>query len=344
MAGKPILLYGMGNGADKILDVCEQRGIPISGVFASDGFVRGQSFRGYTVTTYEAAKQTFGDMIVLVAFATSLPEVIGNIMRIAAEQETYVPDVPVYGDHLFDYSFAAEHKEELSAAYELFSDEESRRLFAQIVAYKLSGRVDILMQSVSADADGLSTLLHPKTYRVAADLGAYTGDTAVRLTAVAPQIESIHCFEPDPKTFSRLEKAVGSEAWAELYPFAAWDRAEMLRFRKGGSRSSRLGGEGKTIEVQAMPLDEVLGGKRCDYIKYDVEGADYEALRGSANTILTHRPELLLSLYHRSEDLFRLPLALYDICPDYAFYLRRARSVPAWDLNLIAIPKETLCV
>ena len=42
---KPIWLYGMGNGADKILDELTRRGISVSGVFASDGFVRHQQFR-----------------------------------------------------------------------------------------------------------------------------------------------------------------------------------------------------------------------------------------------------------------------------------------------------------
>ena len=46
---KPVILYGMGNGADKVLDECQRLGINVSGVMASDDFVRGQSFRGFTV-------------------------------------------------------------------------------------------------------------------------------------------------------------------------------------------------------------------------------------------------------------------------------------------------------
>ena len=50
---KPIVLYGMGNGADAILDRCAAGGILVAGVFASDEFVRGQQFRGYKVKTYK---------------------------------------------------------------------------------------------------------------------------------------------------------------------------------------------------------------------------------------------------------------------------------------------------
>ena len=43
---RPIVLYGMGNGADAILDRLDRLDIPVNAVFASDEFVRGQVFRG----------------------------------------------------------------------------------------------------------------------------------------------------------------------------------------------------------------------------------------------------------------------------------------------------------
>jgi hypothetical protein len=36
---KPVVLYGMGDGAEKIIDVLNEKGISLSGIFASDGFV-----------------------------------------------------------------------------------------------------------------------------------------------------------------------------------------------------------------------------------------------------------------------------------------------------------------
>ena len=41
---RPIFLYGTGNGADKILDVCQLYDIKVTGVFASSGFVRNRTF------------------------------------------------------------------------------------------------------------------------------------------------------------------------------------------------------------------------------------------------------------------------------------------------------------
>ena len=84
---KPIVLYGMGNGADKIINILNSRGIKISGVFASDGFVRKKTFHGFQIETYAEIKERLGSVIVLVCFGSSLTDVIANIERIAKEQE-----------------------------------------------------------------------------------------------------------------------------------------------------------------------------------------------------------------------------------------------------------------
>ena len=70
---KPILLYGTGNGADKILDELKRYDVKISGVFASSGFVRDRYFRGFKVMSLEQAEEVFGDFIALFSFGSTGP-------------------------------------------------------------------------------------------------------------------------------------------------------------------------------------------------------------------------------------------------------------------------------
>ena len=65
--GKPLVLYGMGNGADAILDRMAAEGLTAAALFASDEFVRGQSFRGFTVEHYADIKARLGDFAVVIA-------------------------------------------------------------------------------------------------------------------------------------------------------------------------------------------------------------------------------------------------------------------------------------
>ena len=109
---KKIVMYGMGNGADKILAVCRERGIEVVDFFASDGFVRGHSFYGKRVLSYSEMKERYGaeNVIVLLSFASSLPDVLEYIYKIASECELYAPDVPVCGTNLFDLEFCQKTK------------------------------------------------------------------------------------------------------------------------------------------------------------------------------------------------------------------------------------------
>ena len=78
-SGLPVLFYGMGNGAEQIKKYLDIFDIPLKGVFASAGFVRGQSFMGFKVIDYERAEKRFGRFLVVPAFGTDRPDVLENI-------------------------------------------------------------------------------------------------------------------------------------------------------------------------------------------------------------------------------------------------------------------------
>ena len=338
---KKIVMYGMGNGADKILRVCEARGIEVCDFFASDGFVRGHSFHGKVVLSYTEAKEKYGadNMIVLLSFASSLSDVIENILRIDAECELYAPDVPVFGDNLFDMDFYLSNKEKLDEVYDMLADAESRSIFENTVAYKLTGKISYLEAAVSSKDEVYTELLSADSIERCIDLGAYNGDTIRELAEYAPSLKSVFALEPDRRNFRKLSTyAEGEERFCvESINAAAWSDSTTLEFDASGNRNSNISSVGKTVEVRAISVDDIVEGCATDYIKYDVEGSEREALLGSSGVIKKYSPSLLVSLYHRSEDIFELPMLVKMINADYKLYLRRYRYIPAWDLNLICV-------
>lgn len=92
---RPIVLYGMGDGADKILDRFETLGITAAGVFASDEFVRGHSFRGFRVKKLSEIVEELGeDIVIVIAFASQRPEVLEKMYDLDARFDVVAPDVP----------------------------------------------------------------------------------------------------------------------------------------------------------------------------------------------------------------------------------------------------------
>ena len=86
-AEKPVVLYGMGDGALKILAVCRQYGIPIAGIFASDEFVRGHSFEGYPVESLAQIEERLGDFIVLLCFGVDYDSMLERIAELSRRHE-----------------------------------------------------------------------------------------------------------------------------------------------------------------------------------------------------------------------------------------------------------------
>ncbi len=330
-ATKPIVLYGMGNGADKIISALDRYDIKISGVFASDGFVRQKIFHGFKVTDYNTAKENFGDMIVLVCFGTALPEVIGNIRRIASEQELYAPDVPVYGDVLFNMEYVLDNRERLENVYNILADEQSKKVFENAVMYKLTGKIDYLFDCETQPCEIYENILKFSDSETYFDLGAYRGDTVEEFLSIVSGYNKIVAVEPDFKTYNKLCAATADiENISNINACVSDIDGEVL-FDMQHSRGSSAGqGSGS---MNSVTLDTLSKESAPTYIKMDIEGAEVAAIKGGADTIVSYKPKMQIAAYHRSEDLIAVPQAVLKINSDYKIYLRHFPSLPCWDMS-----------
>ncbi len=329
---KPIVLYGMGNGADKIINILNEKGIEFKGVFASDGFVRDKLFHGHKISTYAELKQKFGDMIVLLCFGSSLPDVIKNILKIATEQELYAPEVPVIGDGLFNYNFLTQNADTLKWVFDHLADDISRKTFENIIYYKLSGKINYLLECEVLETEPNETFLKLHTERFL-DLGAYNGDTVLKFITDCPNYNEILAVEPDKKTFKKLLK--NTEHLNNFTPVNACisNKCETVGFKMLGGRNSVLG-DGKD-EIDAITVDSLNFAPT--YIKMDIEGQEVAGILGAKETILNHKPKMLISAYHRTDDFITIPKAVFDIRNDYKIYIRHFSYLPAWDTNFYFI-------
>lgn len=338
---RPIFLYGTGNGADKILDVCESFSIPVKGVFASSDFVRSRTFRGMPVQSLEMIEDAYGDdFVVLLAFGTTLSSVAENIRKIAKKHTLYIPEVPLYGKELFTYEYYLENLEKIESVYHILSDERSKSVYEDMIAFRLSGEGKYLANAENI-AISYEELLAPLDIKVAVDCGAYKGDST-RMMADTLSPEKIIAVEPDPKTFLKLSAYAENESrTAVTCVNAAVGREDTVAlFMASASRGSGKEGlskSAKTREVTVRSIDSILDGERIDLLKLDVEGDEMDALIGAADTIRQSKPCLAVSVYHRTGDIFSLPLKVLEMLPDFKLYLRREACIPAWDITLFAL-------
>ena len=339
---RPIVVYGMGNGADKLMRRFDEYGIKISDIFASDGFVRGHSFLGFRVKSFSEIKASYPDFVIVLSFASNRGEVIEMLAAIDREYDMYVPDMPIADEtEYFDKKFYNENYADILKVYNSLADEVSRNIYAAVLNYRLSGKMEYLLGGYSEKSE-MYGLINRKDVRVVVDAGAYNGDTAREAMEYFPHLEKIYALEPDKKNFKRLSKfADGHPTLISAINAAVGGECKRAELFNSGNRNSTLTAtasyEHKCESVEVVTVDS-LNIERADFLKYDVEGNEYDALVGSDMTIAKSAPALLVSLYHRSRDIFFLPKYLMEKYKNYSFYIRRMYSVPAWELNLIMMP------
>lgn len=329
---KPIVLYGMGNGADKIIAVLKNFGIEFKGVFASDNFVRNKLFHGFKISTYAELKEKYGKMIVLLCFGSSLPDVIDNIKKISAEQELYAPEVPVIGGGLFTEEYYKSNKSNFDFVYSLLADEISKKTFRNIIKYKLSGKINYLLECEVAIDEPYNSFLN-LSKETFLDLGAYNGDTALDFANRCTDYSKIFAVEPDFKTFKKLQINTEHLHNISLINACISSSCGFLPFDMRSGRNSALSSSGtllKSITVDSLDTN-------FSYIKMDVEGEEVNAITGAKNTILKYKPKMLISAYHRTDDLIKIPQTVLSIRNDYKIYMRHFKYLPAWDTNFYFI-------
>ena len=333
---RPIFIYGMGDGALKIMKVFKEKGIVLSGIFASDDFVRGHSFQGYRVHKLSEIEEAVEDFVVVLAFAAGYQEIVDKVHEIASRHTLYVPDVPVAGRGLIDYDYCLENAEKLQTVYDSLADDFSRKVYSNIINFKISGRIEYLDNVTTPKAEIYKEIIKPHTSEIYVDLGAYNGDTIRELLEFTHgRYSAVYAVEPDKKNFKKLSKFVNG--MSHIYPFnaAAWTVDTQLPFASKAGRQSAISASADTL-IDAVSVDSILGGKPATIIKMDVEGFEREAIWGSAQTIAHFSPKMMISLYHRNEDIFELPLLLKVINPNYKLYIRHQLYIPAWETNLYA--------
>ena len=228
----------------------------------------------------------------------------------------------------------------------LWADEASRNEYLAQVRWRLRLDFDGLSSPVSHAQYFPDDLFRLSEDEVFVDCGAYDGDSLRDFAARLPGFKGeFIAVEPDPNNLQSLEKFVAAlpESWRSrvtILPTALGARRETVHFAAIGLASSGVSPAG-TLEVETVPLDEILEGSRPTFIKMDIEGAEFDALEGARRLIEQALPILAICVYHQPDHLWRIPLLIDSFSEQYRFFLR-PHNEEGWDLVCYAIPRSRL--
>jgi FkbM family methyltransferase len=168
--------------------------------------------------------------------------------------------------------------------------------------------------------------LPPDCYII--DCGANIGLSVLYLKQQFPK-SHIVAFEPDDRNFELLSKNVGSFNYTdvELKKEAVWVENTMIGFTNDGSMSSRLDQNSPiNPKVKASRLKDFLN-KRIDFLKMDIEGAEYLVLK-DINEKLMNVENLFLEYHGNFNQTNQLTEILNILnASGFRFYIKEATCV-----------------
>jgi FkbM family methyltransferase len=167
------------------------------------------------------------------------------------------------------------------------------------------------------------------------DIGSHVGSLALGIARLVGEQGRVVAFDGDPDNVTTLRESSlrnHLEAHLAVVHAAVWSYTTRhgIPFRRGGTRRSQGGveangqcpvtGTGEIISVTAVTLDEFIanGGPVPQLVKIDVEGGEYEVLRGGINLFTSQRP-LIIAEVHQQEAAEQIAVWLgqYKYCAQW---------------------------
>lgn len=133
----------------------------------------------------------------------------------------------------------------------------------------------------------------------------------------------IYAFEPDALSYKRCKNILKNmpNVNIQLHNAGLWDTQAVLYFEGMGNGGSRITQRKTDMSINTVSLDQCISDK-VTFIKMDIEGAEFRALKGCQEIIRRNKPKLAISIYHKKEDFIDIPLFVKELVPDYKLYIR----------------------
>ena len=234
-----------------------------------------------------------------------------------------------------------EHVDDFEELYLNLEDYRSKKLLYGILNNWIHYDFNTLSEVIEKCYDDYFDLdLIPVCKReVFVDLGAYTGDSIISfLRNYGDSYQKIYAYEITPETYQMLVSNLKDYPNVVCYLKGVGDTKNAISVV-----NSKVDASANTVFVHSdgmipmVTLDEDIG-ETVTIIKADIEGFEQKAIKGAINHIKNDHPKLLISVYHKNEDLWKIPKMIKEIDPTYRFYLRyHGGNIYPTEITLIAL-------
>jgi FkbM family methyltransferase len=336
--GDRCVIFGAGTLGVRAIGLLREIGAEPLGLCDSNAARWGQTISGLTILSPEHAAASFGaNSIFFVTIWNDFHWYRDTEARLHAlgcvAVSSYAPLFWRFGPRFQQMLLLNEppHRlyeriEEVLEAETIWEDAESLEAYRANILWRALGDGRFFPYPAPKTTYFPPDLLEPIVDEVLVDCGAFDGDTLRELLAwTGGRFRGAYAIEADAISTAKLHayiKSLPDEAQAKIHPLACAVGAERgtLRFAMTGAATTASAEEGD--EVECRTIDDLFAETAVTLIKMDIEGAEFDALRGARRVIERDAPVLAVCVYHTQADIWRIPLLLRSMRTEYSYFLR----------------------
>lgn len=219
-----------------------------------------------------------------------------------------------------------QNTEQIEQVYSMISDEASKRVYRNVLLHRAIHNLELIWEIYNEHQYfGNGIVDHVKGGIV--DCGAFDGDTLRRfLSQVGEDDYQYFAFEADMDNYNKLKRYCEQNDLSKVHCFnlGVWDQKTELYFTVGDNEVSGTliddSNSNKKKKIEVDSIDHIIGEQKINLITMDIEGSEIKALEGAKQTIRKNRPTLAVSVYHKLEHLWEIPLLIRQIDSGYDIY------------------------
>jgi methyltransferase, FkbM family len=228
-------------------------------------------------------------------------------------------------------AFYAANANRVEAVANMLADEQSKTVYLSMIKFRQSLCLKDfpLYNNKELPQYFIKEVKYKEGEEFFIDCGAFDGDTIDGFMKYCPEYKRIVAFEPNTELFAKLQEKYGSNPKITLINAGVYDADGEIRFAELKGGMSRIGDEDyNTVNIPIKAIDG-LNFHGSSFIKMDIEGAEFNALKGAEKTILQNKPKLAICIYHSNEDMLRIAEYIHALVPEYKLYVRHHTSTPS---------------
>lgn len=351
----PVVLFGAGSTGKTIMKLLSLKGVSIAYFVDDDASKSGEKIDNIEIVLFDKFKQFCEasnrvSVIMTSIYGKAILTRISDLKQIQVyEMYDWYCEATNHKESILGIDSKEEmekFKNQIDALKDRWADEESNIVLNGLYKYlcsKDSNYISLVCTEVEQYfiPEVISAINAPL---LIIDAGSYEGELFNSIKKFDFDLEKWYCFEADSTNYEKLllrREKNGLGQKQICINKGLWNEEKNLYFLKEGASSKIV--DYKTEDmVETTTIDSYFKNKSFNFIKMDIEGAEYFALVGGCgdvDAIRRERPILAISIYHSLEDFYKIPKFLMENLENYRYYVRH-HSLIFCETVLYAIPND----